>query len=593
MVARRLRGPDATLHGVSTAPKCGLLVLAHVPKTGGSTITEVLQTLPGWDFLGRPKSGHPHFFAAFGDLFDKTRAVPSIWRYAPPACREKFHPNTSAIEGSGCGGLLNWRERRIVVDFHEPIGVGRFHDSVLPRLGTLRARYRAAGCPMAVGTVLREPSSQMLSEFLYFHVAFHPQLHGNVSLQESVFVNRWLPGRANPQLAWMRNSKCSYIGSIFLCSTPYNQACGHNQHIYEGNELAELGCGEDYKYDCNASGGVRRAGATSKASVSNRTLDREAKATAGALRMLRHFDVVGTTSNVGEVMWAMLARAGYFFNETTVWRGTKMAARLSSPGDSARGSVLTERAPTLGTVFRCNPPGKGGRLSLSSMSADTLRRLRAHSRCDRVLYEAALLREREELAFTARLARWLALPGIQLQAPPPPLSWPSSLDTKVELLRQQLGLKAEVPPAQVVERSIQELDLESNSKGQSLRAKADACLRTLGMSTVRLPSGQEVLASPPSLYHLYESGAAHRAVVRAGVASTAGLANVEPALLQSPGATQLARRFQETLELRFSCKVAGNVKSASQGTEPMQIPDEEERSSMGIVTYGPEAVFRR
>jgi ubiquinone/menaquinone biosynthesis C-methylase UbiE len=27
--------------------------------------------------------------------------------------------------------------------------------------------------------------------------------------------------------------------------------------------------------------------------------------------MLRHFDVVGTTSNVGEVMWAKLARAGY------------------------------------------------------------------------------------------------------------------------------------------------------------------------------------------------------------------------------------------------------------------------------------------
>jgi hypothetical protein len=55
----------------------------------------------------------------------------------------------------------------------------------------------------------------------------------------------------------------------------------------------------------------------------------------------------------------------------------------------------------------------------------------------------------------------------------------------------------------------------------------------------------------------------------------------------------MARRFRENLELRFSCKVAGSVNSASPGTELMQIPDEEEWSSTGIVTYGPEAVFRR
>ena len=94
-----------------------------------------------------------------------------------------------------------------------------------------------------------------------------------------------------------------------------------------------------------------------------------------------------------------------------------------------------------------------------------------------------------------------------LRPPPHPDETPITLEqllpgddyTKVELLRQQLGLKADVKAVEVVERSVQELGLESlvqelgfesKSKGDKvalLGAKTDACLRTLGISAALLP----------------------------------------------------------------------------------------------------------
>ena len=121
-VGRSPKPPDTMLAGTSTSPRCALFVLAHVPKTGGSTISEVFQALPDWEFLGRPNSGHPLFFAAYGSLFADTRAF--SWSALPSAC-QKHRPNASALEGSSClrwGSMaaVDWRSRRIVVDFHEP-----------------------------------------------------------------------------------------------------------------------------------------------------------------------------------------------------------------------------------------------------------------------------------------------------------------------------------------------------------------------------------------------------------------------------------------------------------------------------------------
>lgn len=83
MFGRTPKPPDAAYFGVTTTPppRCGLVILAHVPKTGGSTASELLQALPGWTFYGRPNSGHPRFFAAYGALFENTPAF--SWHALP------------------------------------------------------------------------------------------------------------------------------------------------------------------------------------------------------------------------------------------------------------------------------------------------------------------------------------------------------------------------------------------------------------------------------------------------------------------------------------------------------------------------------
>ena len=384
-VGRSPKPPDTMLAGTSTSPRCALFVLAHVPKTGGSTISEVFQALPDWEFLGRPNSGHPLFFAAYGSLFAGTRAF--SWSALPSAC-QKHRPNASALEGSSClrwGSMaaVDWRSRRIVVDFHEPKGLAKFHSSLVPRLSALRERYAEAGCAFQMGTVLREPASQMLSEFLYFHVAFNAGLHGNATAQEDTLVDHWLRKRANPQLAWLRGRSCRMVGLIFMCSTPPNEPCGD-------------GIGRMDHATANSSDDMKAS---------------ELHATDGAMRLLREFDVVGTSKHIGEVLWSLAARVGVFLNEShPLKRPTSTSSNASSSISSGGNSSESRHAPhgkppTAGDGFHCNPPMKVGRISLDTLSPSTLRILRDHSRCDRRLYEAALLREAAELAFTAKLAQ--------------------------------------------------------------------------------------------------------------------------------------------------------------------------------------------
>lgn len=204
----------------------------------------------------------------------------------------------------------------------------------MPRLSQLRAKYAAvSGCRMALGTVLRQPESQMLSEFLYFNVQFNRRLHGNATLQERALVSEWLRGRANPQLAWFRGRSCRAIGAIFLCSTPQTDgACGDDSNLLshaDGDETAPT-------------------------------------AVSPALELLRSFDVVGTSQHLSAVVTALTSRVGFLMDPST-------------------------------KLPHCNPPSKHGLLSLSALSYGTRRVLRAHSRCDQRLYEAALRRDHELL----------------------------------------------------------------------------------------------------------------------------------------------------------------------------------------------------
>ena len=126
----------------------------------------------------------------------------------------------------------------------------------------------------------------MLSEFLYFHVQFNKGLHRNASRQESSLLSYWLPGRANPQLAWLRGRACRMHGLIFLCTTPPHEPCGDDL-----NGLSLDAAGQQ--------------------------AEAERKVTDPIVRMLSEFDVVGTSKRVGEVIWAMAARVGFVLDSSS------------------------------------------------------------------------------------------------------------------------------------------------------------------------------------------------------------------------------------------------------------------------------------
>ena len=88
------------LSGRMTQPQCGLILFTHIPKTGGSSVSEVLKRLPGgWLDLSH-SVGYTRFFASYGRLFGSHGALGTRWHSA-----------------------LNWRQSRMFLQFHTDGGV--------------------------------------------------------------------------------------------------------------------------------------------------------------------------------------------------------------------------------------------------------------------------------------------------------------------------------------------------------------------------------------------------------------------------------------------------------------------------------------
>ena len=430
-------------------------------------------------FLGRPQSGHPRFFAAYGKTFHGTPGF--TWSGLGDCARFKNgslpHSGASSIEGSRCGGVPDWRRSRIIVDFHEPRGLVKFHQAFMPKLRELREKYAAAGCPMQVGTVLREPTSQMLSEYLYFHVQFARALHGNATKQEHTLLSTWLPGRANPQLAWFRGRTCRMHGVIFLCTTPPKEPCGDD---FKGLEL-----------DVNA--------------------EKERKATAGAISMLSDFDVVGTSHHVGDTIWMMAARVGFVLDY--VPRRSASSGSSSSGGGgggggggTGAGNGSTSKSASLFSAPKCNPPSRHGLVSTSTLSRGTIAVIERHSRCDRLLFEAAQIRERADLEFATalqqRLLRRRESDGTQVFTPPPP------------------------PPAE---------------DGASMAAS---------------PASHATHWAESYVGALYLNGTAYQTASASKLGATHGLLNADPSLLAAGSRDDMATLLRRNFSVGFFCKVA-------------------------------------
>ena len=74
--------------------------------------------------------------------------------------------------------LPDWQSHRLVVQFHGKVPLMYFRDEVLPLLPRLRQLYAAAGCPLVVYTLLRQPVPREVSFFRFFRA------NRGISMQE-------------------------------------------------------------------------------------------------------------------------------------------------------------------------------------------------------------------------------------------------------------------------------------------------------------------------------------------------------------------------------------------------------------------------
>lgn len=132
----------------------------HVPKTGGSSVSTMIRTLPDWKNWYHYRGGQPLFFATVHEVFD-SRCIPT----------HLLGPNATLPDWKApCSSVPDWRSSKIFLEFHEGAGLHNFFRFILPRLEKLRSLYAAASCPLLLTTVLRDPPDHFRSMFAYFHV---------------------------------------------------------------------------------------------------------------------------------------------------------------------------------------------------------------------------------------------------------------------------------------------------------------------------------------------------------------------------------------------------------------------------------------
>lgn len=136
------------LHANATFPLA--LLFYHFPKSGGTTVTSVFSSLPGWRYW----APHWHGGAAGRQIMD--------------ALADAINPAARRCAGRPCA--FDWRSSRLYLEVHTVDEVGFFKRSLQPVLPALRAAYAQAGGAFRAYTLLREPLAQTKSFFQYFHV---------------------------------------------------------------------------------------------------------------------------------------------------------------------------------------------------------------------------------------------------------------------------------------------------------------------------------------------------------------------------------------------------------------------------------------
>ena len=381
-------------------PQCALLLLPHVPKTGGTNVFAVLGALPGWWIVSR-SSEHKSLGAELGWSNAPCAAALRPRLSERGAAGSQLHapnanaPVSDAAWSKACPGP--WRSRRVMAHFNDPLTTAVFHSWFAPRLASLRQMYKSAGCAFGVGLTLRKPAPHIISSYQYFRIfitrhhktavtaSSRSPIRHNATLQVDDFA-AWLHSGANPQLAWLVNERCSMVrGCSMLPSEPSRGAAtsSSTRQLYTPWPLRD-GATTSSSGVVDVGGG---SGSDGRPRLDACTSAGERSALQRALRLMTEVDVVGTSEHLNEFIWALAARVGVFFQSHHQGEGQPPACRDSRCNAATSHSGLLFSLPSL-------PPVVASLLS-------------EQTQCDEILYAEARRREALGLQGTARLLQAL------------------------------------------------------------------------------------------------------------------------------------------------------------------------------------------
>lgn len=205
------------LAGKAVQPQCGLIVLPHVPKTGGSTIVDIMHNLPNWTYPAGDKQMRSTVLSVLNEVKDFDQL------------------NHSQRQTR----TFRFLSKRYILHFNDFKTTYLFHVHMAPNLAKIRSVYAAAGCSMQVGIALREPSAQVYSTYKFFrlkdwrHVPHWSPIRHNETAQQDDF-GAWLQTTSNPQVAWLTNQHCT---DALGCNVVPASAC--EQHLERAHHLLD------------------------------------------------------------------------------------------------------------------------------------------------------------------------------------------------------------------------------------------------------------------------------------------------------------------------------------------------------------------
>lgn len=173
--------PPASL----TQGRCGLLLFLHIEKTAGSTVVKMLEEREKRRELlfFNQGCGFHQFASQFMEGFRSELGLPHGG--TPDRRLRRFLradaklASLFASRHTPCQPPLpQWRRNLIAVQFHGKVPLMYFQDEILPMLAALRSLYKAAGCPLVVFTLLREPVAREISFYRFFRQGY------NISIDE-------------------------------------------------------------------------------------------------------------------------------------------------------------------------------------------------------------------------------------------------------------------------------------------------------------------------------------------------------------------------------------------------------------------------